>query len=78
MKYNGELSEPLLNVQRIIKMGIQTLREKQADKATVDKSIIRERRKLREKQQQITLVIKSCAKRYQSWARVPGFTLLGF
>ena len=45
MKYDGELNELLLNIRRKQE---QALRKKQADKATVDKSIIGERQPLRE------------------------------
>ena len=49
MKYNGELNGLLLNIQRNMKDRYSGIAERQVNNATVDKSIIRERQKLREK-----------------------------
>ena len=59
MKYNRELNKLLLNIQRKQE---QALRKKQTDKATVDKRIIRERQKLREKNNSNKMVINPAQK----------------
>ena len=62
MKYDGELNELLLNVQRNMKNRHSGITERQVNNATVDKKHYQRMSENERKQQQIISAIKSCTK----------------